>query len=187
MYPPAPWNLQGQLYLSVFLLPARGLPALDPGLRPVTVAGRVPVGAAWVDYEPGGVLDYRELLTAVLLRGRRQTITHIWVDSPASRDGGRALWAIPKDLAVLKVSPPLAVAETIASATIRPGRRLPGRWPTPLTVVQKDITTRVRGRAAVRATRITWDVDEAGPLSWLAGRRPLFSLTLADFRLRFGG
>ena len=32
---------------------------------------------------------------------RQVRITDIWVDSPASRDGGRSLWAIPKELADL--------------------------------------------------------------------------------------
>ena len=48
------------------------------------------------------MLSYRELMTTVLVRrGLRvlPTITHIWVDSETSRDGGRALWGIPKGLA----------------------------------------------------------------------------------------
>ena len=40
--------------------------------------------------------------TTLLVRYRWRllpAITHVWVDSPASRDGGRAQWAIPKQLA----------------------------------------------------------------------------------------
>ncbi|WP_041832505.1 acetoacetate decarboxylase family protein [Actinoplanes sp. N902-109] len=189
MYPPAPWYLRGQLYLSVFLVPVRDLPALPPGLRAPAVGGRVPVGAAWVDYQPGGTLHYRELLAAVLVRrglGVHASITHIWVDSPASRAGGRALWAIPKELSTLHIAPPRAVADGIAGATIGVGRKLPGRLPAPLSIAQAGVTTPVRGTAALRAARITWRIPPDGPLGWLAGRRPVASVTLADFRLRFG-
>ncbi|WP_308431733.1 acetoacetate decarboxylase family protein [Amycolatopsis acidiphila] len=64
-------------------------------MRPVTVLGRAVVATAFVDYLPGGLLPYHELLAAVVVRrGRRLglTITDIWVDSPASRAGGRELW-----------------------------------------------------------------------------------------------
>ena len=48
-------------------------------------------------------MSYRELLVAVAGRvGARGAPAHllaIWVDSPASRDGGRELWGIPKGLA----------------------------------------------------------------------------------------
>ncbi|MFI5935255.1 acetoacetate decarboxylase family protein [Actinoplanes sp. NPDC051494] len=190
MYPPAPWHLRGQMYLSVFLVRTADLPPLPPGVRPLSIAGRVPVGAAWVDYEPGGSLDYRELLAAVLTRAAlrpRVTITDIWVDSPASRDGGRELWAIPKELATLAISPPSAGAAGIGTADIAVrGRTLPGRWPTPMTLAQDGITTRVRGTAALRPARLTWHLDPAGALGWLSGRRPVFSLVLAAFRMRFG-
>jgi len=211
-YPPQPWDLRGQLYLSVFAVPRSVLPPL-PGplaaaVRPVPFGRHALVGAAWVRYEPGGVLHYRELLSAVLVHeGRRPrvSITEIWVDSVESRDGGRALWGIPKDLAELelRISPGgglVAAASTgpepgdrpapIGSASFRRGLRLPGRWPTPLSVAQalggSVVRTRVRGGAGLRLGGATWRVEAGGPLGCLAGRRPLLSVTLADFRLRFG-
>lgn len=216
MYPPEPWDLRGQMYLSVFAVPHRALPALPEPLaaavRPVLIGGRALVGAAWVRYEPGGTLHYQELLCAVLVheRGRpRVSITDIWVDSTASRDGGRALWGIPKDLAgfvlrrlpdgataaaaTLATDPPTpdgTGADVIATATIAPGVRLPGRWPTPLSVAQaldgRVKRTGVRGHAGLRVGRARWAATPQGPVGYLAGRRPLVSLTLADFRLRFG-
>ncbi|MEV6600957.1 acetoacetate decarboxylase family protein [Actinoplanes sp. NPDC051346] len=190
MYPPSPWHLRGHLYLSVFALRRAELPALPAGIRPLTVAGRALVGAAWVAYEPGGTLHYRELLAAVLVRPLRFSITDIWVDSPESCEGGRALWAIPKDLAEIAITPPAAAAPGIARASITVGRRLPGRWPTPLPLVQERdgslVRTPVRGRAALRRTRVTWQIEPGGPLSFLADRKPLLSVTLADFRMRFG-
>jgi len=212
MYPPQPWDLHGQLYLSVFAVPRsalRELPTpLAAAVRPVPFGRRALVGAAWVRYEPGGVLQYRELLSAVLVHERlrpRVTITEIWVDSVESRDGGRALWGIPKDLAELelRVSPDgqlVAAASTgpepgdprapIGSASFRRGVRLPGRWPTPMSVAQAldgaIVRTPVRGRAGLRLGGSTWRVEAGGPLGHLAGRRPLLTVTLTDFRLRFG-
>ncbi|MGI5214705.1 acetoacetate decarboxylase family protein [Plantactinospora sp. CA-290183] len=209
-YPPEPWHLRGQMYVSVWSVPRRDLPPL-PGelarvVRPVTLGGRGLIGTAWVVYEPGGVLHYRELLCAVLVRDGarpRVSITGIWVDSPTSRDGGRELWGIPKELAALEIGGTAdrdgagelaASAGTgsgpIARAVVRAGRRLPGRWPLRFSVAQllgaRVRTTPVRCRAGVGVGSAGWDVDPAGPLGYLAGRRPLFTLTLRDFRLVFG-
>jgi Acetoacetate decarboxylase (ADC) len=204
MVPPEPWELHGRMYLSVFAVPRAALPPLPAGVRPVPLGRRALVGAAWVQYEPGGVLHYRELLAAVLVheRGRpRVTITDIWVDSVASRDGGRALWGIPKDLAELTIRPgdgggavmaasTTAAPRPIGAATFRAGLCLPGRWPTRMTVVQALHgglrRTPVRGRTGVRLGSATWRLDANGPLGFLAGRRPLLTLVLTGFRLRFG-
>ncbi|HEX8630498.1 MAG TPA: acetoacetate decarboxylase family protein [Catenuloplanes sp.] len=214
MYPPEPWHLRGQMYVSLFVVPRRVLPPLPEPLaatvRPVLIGGRALVGAAWVRYEPGGVLQYRELLCAMLVheRGRpRVSITDIWVDSVASRDGGRALWGIPKGLAEFElspqgdggtlagaVSPPSAGqagSDPIATATITRGLPVPGRWPGAVSVAQaldgRVKRTGVHGRAGLRLGRAAWRVEPAGPLGFLAGRRPLLTVTLADFQLSFGG
>jgi acetoacetate decarboxylase len=193
MYPPSPWRLRGQLFLSLFAINPRRLPPLPPGVLPVTVAGRAYVAAAWVDYEPGGDLSYRELLVAVLTRTGarpRASITHIWVDSEDSRDGGRKLWAIPKDLADLTVAPPVASAKGIAAATILVKTGTRGRWPTRLSLAQNRDgrlqITPATGDARLGPVRIAWSMTPDGPLAWLAGHRPILSLALADFRLRFG-
>lgn len=67
-YPPEPWRLRGQLHLTVWRVGAAALPPLPAGPAPVRVGAIALVGTAWVDYEPGGVLSYRELLAAVLVR-----------------------------------------------------------------------------------------------------------------------
>ena len=90
-FPSPPWSLTAQMWLSVFAVRESGRPDRPAGVY----------GAAFVDYT--GVLAYHELLVARLhdpVR-RRVRVTDIWVDSVASRDGGRALWAIPKQLADL--------------------------------------------------------------------------------------
>ncbi|MEO9134446.1 MAG: acetoacetate decarboxylase family protein [Jatrophihabitantaceae bacterium] len=130
-YPPEPWDLRGQLHSSVYLVPFDQIPTdLPPGWRPIQIGGRAIVGTAWVTYGPGGVLEYNELMATVLVRrGRhlRPTITHIWVDSAASREGGRALWGIPKELAEFTVDGVRFAAVDgdgpIAKGTVRVGRR----------------------------------------------------------------
>jgi hypothetical protein len=196
-YPPEPWQLRGQLYLSLWSVPADRLPALPP---PVAVAGRALVGTAWVRYEPGSVLEYQELLAAVLVRDGwrpRVTITGIWVDSPASRDGGRALWGIPKELATLHVEPAgTGVTASaygtgpIARATVDLGTRLPVRWPVRFSVIQTLAgalkTSPVRARGTVQWGRSRWEVDAGGPLGHLSGGRPLLTVALRDFEMLFG-
>ncbi len=195
-HPPQPWSLRGDLHVSVWLLPKRSAPsALPPGCRAFHVGPWAVVGTAWVDYRPGGVLVYRELMATVLVRtGLRllPTITHIWVDSEPSRDGGRALWAIPKDLAHFEVHGSRWTADhgATAAADVRPGRRLPGRWPVRFSVVQdaagKPLRSPVRTRTALRLSRVAWQVPAAGPLGFLAGRTPLLSATMTDFDMTFG-
>lgn len=208
-YPPEPWVLRGQLHVSVWLLPRdssshRGSRSSHPapsGIRRVLVAGREIVGTAWVDYQPGGVLSYRELLAATLVRDGarpRATITGIWVDNVPSRDGGRALWAIPKELASFAFDAAAGdlTAEAhidgrpIASGSVRRGVRLPGRWPVRFRVVQdrdgQPQTTRVRMTARVHVGRSDWRIAPDGPLAYLRGLRPRVTVTLADFRMTFG-
>jgi hypothetical protein len=197
-YPPQPWDLRGQMYVSVWLVPRAQVPPLPGALaaevRPLTVAGRALVGTAWVDYGPGGVLEYRELLCAVLVRRAFRplvSIVDIWVDSPTSRDGGRELWGIPKELAEFDFGAPQEPrAAGIARARMSVGRRLPGRWPTRFSVVQAfgegTRTTPVRARAAVRHATAAWQVVPDGGLAYLAGRQPLLTLALRNFRMVFG-
>lgn len=209
MYPPEPWHLRGQMFLSVFLIPRGRLPQLPPvlhaSLRPITIGGRIVVGAAWVRYEPGGVLHYQELLSAVLMheRGRpRVCITDIWVDSVASREGGRRLWGIPKELADFRIDTgteplvdatatlPAPSGSPISSALVRLKGQLPGRFPVRLTVAQAlgeaVRRTPVRGRAGLRTADAAWRPEPDGPLGHLAGHRPVLSLAITDFWLVFG-
>ncbi|GAB2922854.1 acetoacetate decarboxylase family protein [Micromonospora polyrhachis] len=209
-YPPEPWHLRGQMYLSVWSVPRSELPPLPEGLshvvRPVTLGGRGLVGTAWIEYQPGGVLQYRELLTAVLVRARARTgvtITDIWVDSPVSRDGGRELWGIPKEMADLEIAAETvptgrdvieAAAHTasrmIAQGRVQRGMRLPGRWPFRFTVTQLLISdvrsTPVRGRAGLTTATARWTIEPGGPMGRLAHRRPMITLALRDFQLTFG-
>src|SRR5205085_1496829 len=127
------WDLRGQLHASAFLVPVADVPAdVPPGWSPVRIGSRAVVGTAWVDYGPGGVLSYRELMATLLVRRGRQVVPHvfaIWVDSAASRDGGRELWGIPKELATFAFDGGRLRAHDgagpIAEGTVGPSGRLP--------------------------------------------------------------
>ncbi|MEV6015686.1 acetoacetate decarboxylase family protein [Streptomyces sp. NPDC051997] len=199
-YPEEPWRLAGQMYLSLWLVPVRELPRVADGTRPVTVAGRGAVGAAWVLYENDSVLHYNELLRAVLVRDGhrpRVCITDIWVDSAASMAGGRELWGIPKELADFDIDRTAGLRagaatekDVLATAAFEPGRRMPGRWPLTYRVAQTLDgalkTSSVRSRSTVRTARAHWIAQESSPLGELSRRRPLLSLALNDFAIRFG-
>jgi hypothetical protein len=201
-YPPEPWTLAGRMDLSTFLVPIEELltATWPDGWRPLSPGGRTPVGAAWVDYAPGGVLSYRELLVAVAGRVGlrvRPHIVAIWVDSPASRDGGRELWGIPKGLATFggfeEGRPSLTVEgaeRPAASAVLRRGARLPGRPRVGFTLAQdlrgRLLESPVTSRNGLGLLHADWTFDPHGPLAFLAGRHPVASATLHDFAMLFG-
>ncbi len=196
-YPSAPWNMVGQLWLSLFRV--RGVADRPDGVY----------GAAFVNYEPGSPLTYSELLVARPVRsathGRRISITDIWVDSPASMAGGRELWAIPKELCDFNLDTshtgPLSRTEWSASRERRPiaratftdlskaAPRLPFKgstWQPALEAGGEDGTATLKGSSKTLPCRGSWEFDRQGPLGWLHGRRPVASFRMADFRMSFG-
>ncbi|WNG44204.1 acetoacetate decarboxylase [Archangium minus] len=104
-YPPAPWALRGQMYLSLWMVPAERVRfELDPAFELFTLAGRACVITCFVDYQQGSVLTYGELFGGISVKTRGSghlgmTVTHMWVDSERSLRGGRALWGMPKVMA----------------------------------------------------------------------------------------
>lgn len=212
-YPPEPWRLEGSGCVSVWRLPAAELESfvLPPGARLWAVLGQAILGTAWVMYGPGGVLAYNEVLAAtrVSLRGRSfTTITHIWVDHPASIAGARALWGIPKQAALIRIDRGGSApgADLTASATTLDGqpiastrfsRRagLPGRWPFRTRTVHwregRDgdegmRVTEARASARVELGAATWAFAPDGPLAFLNRHEPLTSARLARMSLLFG-
>lgn len=205
-FPPPPWHLEATLLLGVFVVPFRRLPgavrgALPDGVRPVRVAGRAAVGVAFVRYHPGGVIAYRELLVAVLGLGRHGTprcsIGQIWVDSAASRSGGRDLWAIPKELGRFGWQERAdGVVRCELAGVARLAARL-GRTPFPWPIRMPLVTAQHRGDRAPVLTRSrivarphalqgAWAIDPDGPLGYLTGRRPSVQIALTDALLTFG-
>jgi acetoacetate decarboxylase len=209
-YPPAPWDLHGQLWLSLFRVRPGDHVERRPGLY----------GVALVAYEPPGQLSYSELLVARRARstgdgagsipglgGAQRApleITDIWVDSPISRVGGRELWAIPKELcdleratdggrvqhtawsAMLDGSP---IATARFSDVSAPVPRLPFRGSTRqrgLGEADRVLVAPIAGTAKAFPTRASWEFSVRGPLAWLSGKRPLASVRLSDFSLSFG-
>jgi hypothetical protein len=181
-YPAEPWDLHGHAYVGSWLVARADLPAPhSPATKPVTILGRGIVGAAFFVYEDPSPLTYDEIMATVLVREGwrlRVSITHIWVNRPASRDGGRELWAIPKDLADFDV-----VRHTSYTASgigaLRPGRvrRLPFQVPLGLRIAQDQagslLVSPVTGRARLGVVaRAAWTFDADGPLGFLHGRRP---------------
>jgi hypothetical protein len=210
-YPPAPWHLRGTGCVSLWRVPAVELPTdrLPPGARPVTVLGRALVGTAWITYGPGGVLAYDEVLAAVRVRvgGRTcTTVTHIWVDHPASVAGGRELWGVPKELAAFRAGEASGVGfaasavtsggQPIAAVSFRGRAALPGRWPFRTRTAQRPLgpgeggglrIARAEVVASVELGAAAWRFAPDGPLGFLAGREPFLSVRLSGFSLRFGG
>jgi hypothetical protein len=189
-YPPPPWRLQGELVGALWLILPR--PVLLPkGWRPVTVFGRMIVGAVWASYGPDGDLAYRELAAAVLVRkGLRLAVTvpWIWVDSAASRAGGRALWSIPKEVALFDgLTARDLDGRWIASAETTGWSWLPGRWLFRLRTVQpagdrvSETPARIVGRLAFGRSR--WRMAAPMPL---LNRPPLITARLDRASLRFG-
>ncbi|MEV5885211.1 acetoacetate decarboxylase family protein [Streptomyces sp. NPDC052020] len=198
-YPPEPWYLEGRLYLSVWLMPRRGLAAaLPPEVRPVSLAGRALLGTAWAVYEGDGVLRYREVLRAVLVRRRCRplvTITGIWVDSEVSRAGGRALWGVPKESAAFTVRgrdrfSARAGRGQVCAARFRALTRASPRVPVAFRVAQiragRLHISPVRGRGRIRLAHASWELGALGPGGGTGRHRPLLSLVCEDARLLFG-
>jgi len=202
-YPPAPWNMVGQLWMSLFRLSAPAGPPQHPLRSPGVY------GVAFVSYEPGSPLTYSELLVARPIRsdrhGRRVSITDIWVDSPASVVGGRELWAIPKQLCDFDHESvrrgPLTSTEwatsfgrhPIASARFtdvsKAMLRTPfkgGTWQPGIDDTDgEDRTATLTGSSKALPCRGYWDFAGDGPLGWLRGARQLGSVRMADFRMSF--
>lgn len=194
-YPAEPWDLHGHAYVATFLVPRSAAPAPhSPATPPVTLFGRCLVSTAFFVYERPSPLTYDEIMSTVLVRDGwrlRVSITHIWVNSPASRDGGRGLWAIPKHLADFDVAPHVTYsAHGIGSLVVRRVRRLPFAVPLGFRIAQDRegslLVSPVTGRVRLGAARGRWTFAADGPLGFLHGRRPVATLAIRPFRLLFG-
>ena len=204
-FPSPPWHMQGQMWLTLFRSRGHG-EGRPPGVY----------GVALVDYQPGSVLTYGELLVARPRRvksgrdkGRHVTVTDIWVDSEESLVGGRALWAIPKDLAVFDWSPdgrrgsveatvstqPQSPAtsgpgQAIATAEFSAPRLLMPRVPFSGSTWQprdgSSVVAKLKGSSRTFPVKGRWTFDPDGPLAWLAGAKQLSSVVMRDFRMSFG-
>jgi len=199
-YPSSPWELHGQTHGHLFTVPKSLLPETPDGFRPLIIAGRGIVFAGWVDYQGGSILRYGEVFAAVAgFVKRRPTaiVTHMWVDSPASRAGGRELWGYPKELAKFELAfkPAGSARAEIDGAELVHGT-FRSRLKSPFRVKLKSGTTQpLNGQ--LRPVRLsvsgipalgtgTFAPSPASPLAFLASSRRIASFALGDFAATFG-
>ena len=128
------------------------------------------------------------------------TVTHIWVDEERSVAGGRQLWSIPKQMGDFVIEPGtgergfagrLSVDDqAVAAVRFAPNMSLPGRPSASGFVIQQNdyglLRTRCRGRGRIVTGRAEWDFSATGPLAFMQGRAPFFSLYLRDLQASFG-
>ncbi|MGI8712971.1 MAG: acetoacetate decarboxylase family protein [Solirubrobacteraceae bacterium] len=200
-YPPAPWQLQGQANFHLLAVQAAHLPATPDGFSPLIIGGRGLAIAGWVDYQSGSILNYGELLAAVVGRwagGLSATVTHMWVDSPESCAGGRELWGYPKRVATFE----LAINPSGTARACEPGGAELARgsfqsliiapWSIgrtggtvqPLNGRLVGVRSRVRSRPALGRGSISAPPDS--PLAFVNGARRLISFGLRDVEFTFG-
>ncbi len=172
-YPPAPWTLRGwgvATLQPVDLAQARCV--APPGAHVVPVwPGKTLGGLLLLAYGVGSTLHYNELnLVAGLVRfdGRLAFwLPRLYVDSPASLAGGRAIWGAPKELADFT----FAAERTQTSVTIvrsdralcrltfgTPGRGLRLVLPMPAVGLRDGALVPFTGRLAARFSPVRVDV-----------------------------
>jgi hypothetical protein len=192
--------LHGHSHGHLFSVPRRLLPETPAGFRPLIIAGRGFVVAGWVDYQGGSILQYGEVFCAVAGFANHRltgTVTHMWVDSPPSRAGGRELWGYPKELASFELAfNPAGIARAeidgneLAHGTFTSRLTLPFRvklksgTTQPLNGQLRPITLTVSGVPALGSG--TFVPGPASPLAFLASSRRLASFALGDFAATFG-
>jgi hypothetical protein len=186
-YPPAPWQLAGRVVIAVArprLDAVRGLVPAPLRLLPVWPGRALAVLLIGV-YGEGSTLRYGELAGIVgpVLAGARPggLVTSIWVDDDRSQAGGRALWGLPKQLAVLRWRPGTVEVRDPAGSPIAHARwREPrARLPVPAAVpfiAAAGVTVRRAWLAGTMQLAPTWielDIPAGSPLAPLAlgGRR----------------
>ncbi len=169
----------------------------DVAVVPV-LPGRTAGGLLIAKYERGSTLECGELLVFPALTrvggSVGMWISHAYVDSPQSLDGGRRMWGVPKDLATF------AWRDGGVTITREDGTPLlDAAWRAPRTTLPLPGLTRSNGstggadrRAFAGGGRLTMgsvsaavDVPPQSPFAalGLAGRRPSLA-GHADFRLR---
>lgn len=189
-YPPPPWEMTGQLWMSTFKsdapvqLPVGLKHFLDPNTIIVTVVRYLE-----------GTLCYDELVVGTLARlGARVGIyvDYIWVNSLESVWGGRHIWGLPKNLAeftwddsTVCVSDEQGPIATI-QVDMTPGR-FPWVWmPTPgIGQLENNQWAYTVGQLWVRPDRKDMQVEEwSTRFGYRLAPKPAFSIGAKPFRMR---
>ncbi len=157
-WPAAPWHLQGNALLWLYWQDADQARSLVPAAARVIrmLPGRT-LGALYVArYQSGSTLEYSEMIVARALSWHRGHIgawlPQLWVDDVRSRDGGRAIWGLPKQCADFRwsVQSLQIIADGMKLCELEWDRQPAGRWRLPLLA---PITSLIAGR--LHSTSIT--------------------------------
>jgi acetoacetate decarboxylase len=107
-YPLAPWRLKGYGFLALYWVDIdRVRPSIPKELQIFSFLPGKTLGGIYVaSYEDGSTLQYHELISVsalIIHQGEIGAwISHIYVDNPDSRVGGRTIWGLPKEMAEFK-------------------------------------------------------------------------------------
>lgn len=200
VYPPAPWRLRGWAFETLSLVDlAKADLRLPEGLRVVRVGPHHTLGSVYVaTYGSGSALEYHELivLPALVWRAGRLGfwVSHIYVDHPASRAGGRDLWNLPKELADFTVEEGAhgrrvtvrQDGKPLVTVEHRPGRMgVPMMVPLPafgtLNNPPRFFVGKARSRLGMAAPRV--EIPQESPLAGLGLGRPFLGLRYTDLDL----
>lgn len=166
-YPEAPWQLSGELIIVPALVKPRAL------------------GGVMLANYTSGTLAYRELIVFSRATARGMVISHIYVDDERSRDGGRHIWGLPKELATFTYEPGRFEARQEQPLLTARIRRRPGKLPlfVPAPIVSE--AGRTLGRAWVKAAPalVTLDVPPGSPFAALGLSGTHVGLAGDDLRL----
>ncbi len=190
-YPPAPWRLKGCALVGPRLIAMEAAqPAIPRGLRLLPVLPGMTAGGIYIaQYGSGSTLEYHELIVAAgsVYHGARIGIwvSHIYVDTPDSAAGGRAIWGLPKQLAEftwqegqISVRQGDALLCSVRYAPSGGDGRV--RLPLPAFSCLEERVVWFRGDAGARigAASATWTIPNASPLAPLvhSGDGPTFGL-----------
>ncbi len=187
-YPPAPWQLAGELTLIPIGVRADATRRFRTPGRLRVVAGRTLGGVMLVNYR-AGTLTYNELIvfSGLATDGSRPgfVVSHIYVDSEPSLRGGREIWGLPKELAQFRPGEVRQGDAVLLRARLRHRRglvALPLPAPTLGELAGRALYSlgTVRLRAAPALT--TLEIPESSPFASLrlAGTRPALA---GDFDL----
>lgn len=188
-YPPAPWQMTGQIWAAVA---ATGHDVRVPG--DLTLLMRHRIMLMLVNYTSGTLRYHEAAVGALVRRGWRigVLVQRVWVDDLSSLWGGRRLWGIPKELADFTwtdsaMSVKSDGEEFLAVEFGAFKQRLP---PITLSVVgfgeldgrRTSLRARIRGSFATTTVRITHWSDF---LPALSGNTDLRAGTVQDCLLTF--
>lgn len=100
-HPPPPWTLRGDAIALPLFLPRRRVD-IPPPLSAAVPGPLVPAVVVAARYGPGSSLVYDELAVLACVRHSARPgvqIVGLWVNEPASVEGGRSIWGLAKELA----------------------------------------------------------------------------------------